>query len=58
MMSWTDEEKQSYENQEVCYIWEKEFCTDEENKKELKKMQKVRDHCHYTGEELLIVIVI
>ena len=27
---------------------EKEFCTDENNKKELKLMQKVRDHCHYT----------
>ena len=34
----------------ICSICEKEFCTDEENKKEFKKMQKVRDHCHYTGK--------
>ena len=25
------------------------FCTDK-NSKELKKIQKVRDHCHYTGK--------
>ena len=31
----TNEEKESYENQEVCYICEceEEFCTDKENKK-------------------------
>ena len=50
MIPLTDEEKESYENQKVCYICEKEFCTDKENKKEFKKMQKVRDHCHYTGK--------
>ena len=33
----------------VTYV-KKEFCIDEENKKEFKKMQKVRDHCHYTGK--------
>ena len=33
----------------ICHICEKEFCTDED-KKEFKKMQKVRDHCHYTGK--------
>ena len=43
MMTLTDEEKASYENQEICHICEKEFCTDE-NDKEFKKMQKVRDH--------------
>ena len=46
----TDKEKESYENQEICYICEKEFCTDENNKKEFKKKQKFRDHCHYTGQ--------
>ena len=30
----TDEQKESYENQEVCYICEKEFCKDENNKKQ------------------------
>ena len=49
-MPLTDKEKESYENQKVCYICEKEFCTNEENKKEFKKMQKFRDHCHYTGK--------
>ena len=46
----TNEEKESYENQEVCYICEKEFCTDKNNKKEFKSYCKVRDHCHYTGK--------
>ena len=50
MIPLTDKEKESYENQEICYICEKEFCTDENNKKEFKKMQKVRDHCHCTGK--------
>ena len=49
MIPLTDEEKESYENQEICHICEKEFCTDENNKK-FKKMHKVRDHCHYTGK--------
>ena len=39
--------KKSYENQEICDISEKEFCVDENNKK-IKKVHKVRDHCHYT----------
>ena len=39
----TDEEKESYEKQEVCYICEKEFSTE-------KKYCKVRGHCHYTGK--------
>ena len=50
MIPLTDEEKESYENQKVRYMCEKEFCTDKENKKEFKRMQKVRDHCHYTGK--------
>ena len=29
---------------------QKENLKKKENKKELKKMQKVRDHCHYTGK--------
>ena len=36
----TDEEKESYENQEICHICKKEFNND----------NKVRDHCHYTGK--------
>ena len=43
MVPIADEEIESYENQEVCYICKKEFSTD-------KKYCKVRDHCHYTGK--------
>ena len=50
MIPLPDQEKESYENQKICYICEQEFCTDEKNKKELRKMQKVRYHCHYTGK--------
>ena len=46
----TDEEKESYENQQLCHICEKEFCTDKDNKKEYKLMKKVKDHCQYTGK--------
>ena len=42
----TEEEKESYENQKLCHICEKEFFTDNNN----KEMRKVRDHCHYTGK--------
>ena len=40
----TAEEKIDYNDQEVCYICEKEFDTIN------KKNYKVRDHCHYTGK--------
>ena len=34
MIPLTDKEKESYKNQEICYICKKQFCTDENNKKE------------------------
>ena len=43
MIPLTNEEKESYEKQNVCYLCEKEFSTNE-------KYCKVRDHCHYTGK--------
>ena len=46
MIPLTDEEKESYENQKICHICEKEFSTDNKD----KKYHKVRDHCHYTGK--------
>ena len=50
MMALTEEEeKESYKNQRLCHICEKEFCTDNNND-EYKKMRKGRDHCHYTGK--------
>ena len=50
MIPLTDEEKETHENQKICYICEQEFCTDENNKKEFKLKQKFRDYCHYTGK--------
>ena len=32
MIPLTDKEKESYKNQKICHIWEKEFCTDKNNK--------------------------
>ena len=43
------EEEESYKNQELCHICDKEFCTDNNNK-EYKKMRNIRNHCHYTGK--------
>ena len=40
----TEEEKESYKNQELCRICEREFCNNN------KEMRKVRDHGHYTGK--------
>ena len=45
----SNEEKESYENQQICHICEEEFCINK-NKKEFKKKQKVRDHDHCTGK--------
>ena len=45
MIPLTGEENKFYEKQKVCYICEKEFCTDDDDN---KQYQKVRDHCHYT----------
>ena len=50
MIPLTDEETEIHENQNICHICEQEFCIDEDNKKEFKLNQKVRDHCHCTGK--------
>ena len=49
----TNEEKESYENQKVCYICEKQFSND-------KKYPKVKDHDHTQEnlEDLPIIFVI
>ena len=39
MIPLTDKEKETHENQKICYICEKEFCTDKNNK-EFKKNAK------------------
>ena len=50
MIPLTDEEKKFHEKQKICYICEKEFCTDKNSEKEFKLYRKVRDHDHYTGK--------
>ena len=46
----TNEEKESYENQKVCYICQKELCTDTNDESTFKLYHKARDPCHYTGK--------
>ena len=46
MIPLTKEEKKIHHEQKVCYICEKGFSTDNDN----KKYHKVKDHCHYTGK--------
>ena len=48
MIPLTDNENKSYEKQEKCHIFQKEFCYDKNKEKKFKIYQKVRDHCHYT----------
>ena len=45
MIPLIDEENKSLK-QQICYIYKKEFGTDDDN----KKYHKFRDHCHYTGK--------
>ena len=58
MMTLSEEENKSYEEQDVCHIYKKKFYLDEneengndenENDK-TEKYQKVKGHCHYTGK--------
>ena len=60
MMPLTNEEKESYEKQRICYICKKEFCTDKNNEKEfkLKKKLEITVIIQENLEELLIVFAI
>ena len=60
MTSLKDEETIIYESKKVCHICKEKFCYDENNEKEFKLYQKVRDHCtrQENLEELLIVFAI
>ena len=49
MTSLENEEIKFYEKQKVYHICEEKFCYNENKKKEFKLHQKLRDHCHYTG---------
>ena len=46
----TDKEKETHENKKVCYICEKEFSKYNKSKY-YKNLKKVRDHCHYMGQD-------
>ena len=50
MIRLTDEKNELYGMQKVCYICKKKFSTGKNNENVFKLYQKVRDHCHYTGE--------
>ena len=50
MVPLTDNENKFYEEQKECYICQKEFRYDKNDKKKFRIYQKVRDHCHYTGK--------
>ena len=45
-----DNENKFYEEEKECYICQKEFCYDKNEKKKFRIYQKVGDHCHYTGK--------
>ena len=46
---WTKELQKSYENGKICYICEKKKKNENKYVKD-KKYNKIRDHCHFTGE--------
>ena len=50
MIPLTDNENKYYEQQKECYICQKDFCYDNNQKRKFKLYKNVRDHCHYTGE--------
>ena len=54
MILLTTEEKIYHNKQKICYICKKEFSDNDTTKssslERIKKQQKVRDHCHYTGK--------
>ena len=56
MISLSEEENKSYEEQDLCYICKEKFCLNENNENENdendknENYRKVKDHCHYTGK--------
>ena len=46
MIPLRNKEEKNYDKQKICYIYKKEFNTDDSD----KKHHKVKHHCHYTGE--------
>ena len=50
MLPLTKKELKPYQDAKVCYIYGKRFIKKFSN---AKNYRKVRDHCHYTGNEIL-----
>ena len=46
----TDDENKYYEEQKECYICQKEFCYNKNERMKSKLYKKGRDHFHYTGK--------
>ena len=45
----TNEQQESFQNAKICYFCKEMF--EDKYAKDNKKYRKVRDHCHYTGEQ-------
>ena len=50
MIPLTDQEKEAYDKEKVCFLCKGKFCYDKTNKIEYKLLRKVRDHYHFTGK--------
>ena len=50
MIPLTDQEKEAYDKEKVCFSCKGKFCYDKTNKKEYKLMCKFGDHCHFTSK--------
>ena len=50
MITLTDDENKFCEEQKECYICQKVFCYDKNEKMKFELYQKARDHCHYAGK--------
>ena len=48
MLPLTDNENKYYEEQKECYICQKAFYYDDNQKVKFKLHKKIRDHFHYT----------
>ena len=50
MITLTDDENKFCEEQKECYICQKVFCYDKNEKMKFELYQKARDHCYYAGK--------
>ena len=50
IVDFTSDDVFLYESQKECYICQKKFCCNKNEKMKFILYKKVRDHCHYTGK--------